>query len=287
MYRKIVVALDPDGRALHAFPIVTALARQSEGEVWVVTVGESPNDADLSPAVKRGLEHLIASGAHREVVAAHGGSVASALAEAARRHQADLVVLGSHGRSTLGSVLRGSVGVSLAAELDLPLVLVHDGHDDPEQEAIPGPIRRVLVAVDSFHTSDAAIDAARDLAAEHGAAVMAAHVLMPVQAPVAYSPLSGSFAPTENDDEGAALLAEARRRLAEAGTAVETRLLQAEGSVAARIADTAEQWGADVILVGSRRLTPVGGLLAGSVTRDLVRRTHRPVLLAGRHAEQA
>lgn len=55
--------------------------------------------------------------------------------------------------------------------------------------------------------------------------------------------------------------------------------------MAARLAAAAERWNADLIVVGSRRPTDLGGLVLGSVGHELVRRTYRPVLLAERHRD--
>jgi nucleotide-binding universal stress UspA family protein len=280
-----MLAVDPGGRALHALPIVVALARQAAGEVHVVTVA-GRHGRELPPSTTSRLQTLI-----REIAAAGVAvdaevvgperSVATGLAGAARRHGADLVALGSYGRSTLGAVLRGSVGMRLAAMIDTPLLMVHDQRA-PENGIRLGPIRRVLVAVDRYVESEAAADAARGLAAAHDAAVLVVHVPEVVEVLTPPGPAPRMFGYLEDDEAGEAVLEGARRRLAGLETPISTRLLQGNGTVAARIADTAARWGADVLVVGSRRLTPIGGLLAGSVTRELVRRSDRPVLLAGR-----
>lgn len=281
MYRRILLGLDHRGDALRAFPIVAELARQASGEIHVVTVATGRRTG-LAPATANELERLMAEAAGsgltiRADVVGRRASVAAALAGVARADGADLVALGSRGRSTL-VVLRGSVGPSLASMLDTPLLLVHvDG-----AQLAPWPIRRVLVAVDRHAESEAATAAARDLAAEDGAAVLLVHVPEMVQVLIPPGPTPRMFGYFEDDAVGAAVLDAARQRLAGADTAVSTRLLEGDGTVGTRIAEAAEQWGADVIVVGSRRLTPMGGLLAGSVTRALVRRTRRPVLLAGR-----
>jgi len=50
--------------------------------------------------------------------------------------------------------------------------------------------------------------------------------------------------------------------------------------VASLIAAEADRIDADVIVIGSRRRGDLAALVLGSLTRDLLRRTTRPVLLA-------
>lgn len=83
-------------------------------------------------------------------------------------------------------------------------------------------------------------------------------------------------------DAATALLDDASQQLAEPGRTVESQLLCGGGPVAARLAAAAQRWDADLVVLGSRRLTDLGGLLLGSVAHELVRRTPRPVLLAER-----
>lgn len=283
VYRSIVLALDPAGRALPALPVVTALARESGGAVHVVTVADG-DGAALSPRISLEVRRMIgratAAGVDASAEVVTGvHHVDLALADAARRHGADLVALGAHGRTNLGALLRGSVGVSLAARLDVPLLLVH-GRGGSDSLA-PGPIRRVVVAVDRHAESDAALDAGRTLAAEHEAAVLVVHV---PEVLWGLEPYSADVPPQGYAEERgvAAVIDHARRRLAGLDTAVETRVVDGEMPVAALIANAADEWGSDVIVVGSRRRSPLGGLVAGSVSRELVRRTGRPVLIAGR-----
>ncbi len=265
MYRRIVVALDRHGRAEPALPVVAALARRSLAEVVLLCVRNA--GADQNPAgvvaddAAEVVAHLEAEGvrARAEVLSAYGRSVASLIVDAARQLGADLVALGSRGRGDLAGLVLGSVGHRVAAHLDCPILLVHDGRP----EGGVRPIRRLLLAVNDSEEAMGAIEAATTLAHEHGAAVLAVHAL-------------------EQDDPGEAVLEYASQRVRRSGRLVQTQLLAGTGPVAARLAEASERWHADLIVLGSRRLTDLGGLLLGSVAHDLVRRTHRPVLLAER-----
>ena len=60
----------------------------------------------------------------------------------------------------------------------------------------------------------------------------------------------------------------------------------AEGLVAHRrpvaetVAETAEIWNADMIVIGSSRMSDIGSLVLGTVSHHLLRTTGRPVLIA-------
>lgn len=263
MYDRILVALDGRGLAERALPVVISLARRSLAEVIVLAVDEGAADIERTTAAV--AAHLERHGvrAWAQVRQPDDDAVAATIARAARLAKADLVVLGSQGHGDLAGLLLGSVSHAVASQLDCAALIVHDGTDRPVEDE--RPIRRILAAVDGSDGSAAAMDAAARLAREHGARILVAH------APERRR--RGDLSP-------AVLLAAACRRLHEAGVAAEERILPGDEPVAARLAEAAELWDADLSVLGSRRLTNLGGLLLGSVAHQLVRRSSRPVLLA-------
>jgi nucleotide-binding universal stress UspA family protein len=276
VYHTIAVALDRAGRGERALPIVSALARRSLAEVVLLSVrgagaGQSP-DAAVADDVARLVARLEAEGvrARAEVFFTYGRPAAGVIVDAVRQLRADLLALGSRGRGDLAGLLLGSVGHRVAARLDCPILLVHDGRPSTGVRRI----RRLLLAVNDSEEAMGAIEATTDLAREHGAAVMVVHAL-------AHPETDRRGRPAQRDT-GDAVLEYARQQVARSERPVQTQLLAGTGPVAARLAEAAERWHADLIVVGSRRLTDLGGLLLGSVAHDLVRRTHRPVLLAER-----
>lgn len=284
MYRKILLAFDPeDGLADRALPVVTTLAKQAGGEVLVLTARDTfadlgtPVEATQSE-VDRVVGQLRAAGltAHGEIRTAHNRSLAEQLVDAARAYGADLVAMGTHGRGSLGSLLVGSVSHEVVAKLDCPMLLVHARRGEGEQAAEARPIRRVMVAVDESDESQAALAAARELAGDSGASVLVVHALER-----AYVAEAAAY--IEPDDTAKELLARSVRTLDGAGGRVESRVLH-DAPTAAAIVQAADQYDADLIVLGSRRLTDLGGLLLGSVTHAVVKGTTRPVLVAQRAA---
>jgi nucleotide-binding universal stress UspA family protein len=85
---------------------------------------------------------------------------------------------------------------------------------------------------------------------------------------------------------GERLLAKAGETARQAGAAVETSLLEAEGERVANVIDAdARNWPADLIVIGSHGRSGFSRLLFGSVAEGVVRGASVPVLLV-RGADQ-
>ena len=84
------------------------------------------------------------------------GPAASAIVEAARRHDVDLIVMSTHGRSGLGRLVFGSVAESVLRGTTVPILLVRptgapverpEGHDVAEPAmALPSTTRREVAS---------------------------------------------------------------------------------------------------------------------------------------------
>jgi nucleotide-binding universal stress UspA family protein len=274
--RRILVALDREGRAESALPVVIALARRSLAEVVILSIRDAETDQEpagpWAQAATAVVGRLEAEGvrARADVVSSRGRPVPAVIVDAAHRLRADLVALGSRGRGDLAGLLLGSVGHRVAARLDCPVLLLRDGG----QENGVRSIRRLLVAVNDSREAMGAVETAARLAREQGAAVLVAHALERHEIDrLGYG---------EAWDTASGLLYRAAQQLEGPGRTVEALLLPGDRPVAARLAATVERWDADLVVLGSRRLTDLGGLLLGSIAHDLVRRTRRAVLLAER-----
>lgn len=285
MFRKILLALDRGGLAESAIPTVVAVAKPWDSQVVVVTVHDTSSDLEAAEAAKARVDAVVRRltaaglGATGEVRTTYRHPAAGEVAAAAAEHGAELVAMGSHGRSELGGLFLGSVSHQVAARVDCPVLVVH-GEARADTPPQPARIERILVAVDDSEESRAGVRATRDLAGEHGASVLVVHAQETI--------LGGEVAAyTEEETDARAILEESVRELRGSGRLVESRLLRMAKPVAVQIAAAADEWKADIIVLGSRRLTDLGGLLLGSVAHGVVRRTHRPVLLSERALDNA
>jgi nucleotide-binding universal stress UspA family protein len=134
---RVLVAVDRSPAAELALEDTIRVARPTDAAVRVLHVQEPPDDGrplrlesdrEAALVVERGTDAVQRSGldADGEIVLA-GGSTASAIARAARRFDADLVVVASRRPSDVQAFVLGSVAYELVHLLDLPVLLAHRG----------------------------------------------------------------------------------------------------------------------------------------------------------------
>ena len=90
------------------------------GEETVARIHRENSESALKAAHKR-LKKAGVSFAEELRV----GSVAACIAQAAEKGRYDLVVMGSHGRGTLGNLFVGSVTAKVLAQCKVPVLVVH------------------------------------------------------------------------------------------------------------------------------------------------------------------
>jgi nucleotide-binding universal stress UspA family protein len=140
-------------------------------------------------------------------------------------------------------------------------------------------MKRILIATDGSPAALQAVELGLELAEEHGSQVTFVHVAPAADVlPVAGFAMAGPVSvPHELDDNDRSSLDDALELAEQRGVSALTRLLV--GGAARRIIDYANEIDADLIVVGSRGLGPVGGTLLGSVSRKVLHDAKRPVLI--------
>jgi nucleotide-binding universal stress UspA family protein len=192
------------------------------------------------------------------------GSPATVILSKAESWPADLIVVGTHGHSTLSRALMGSVSMNLVREAPCTVRVGRVG-------AHQGPLR-LLIANDGSAEADKVVDAvcARSWPPETEAQVIAVNeVLVPVNVdPIAM----GRDPEDEIHDVRHRWLTEAVERsgqkLQQAGLLVST-LVEA-GDPRKTLVEAARNWDADTIFVGARGLSSIERLLLGSVSSATV-----------------
>ncbi|MGB6102237.1 MAG: universal stress protein [Pusillimonas sp.] len=139
-------------------------------------------------------------------------------------------------------------------------------------------MRTILVPVDGSESSGRAVQAAIKAANELGGANL--HVIT-VQAPIVSGNVTRFFSVEAINayyqDEGNNALAPAKKLLDEAGVPYQSKV--AVGPVAITIADYAKKHECDLIIMGTRGLGSVTGLVLGSVTTKVLSLSSIPVTL--------
>ena len=141
-------------------------------------------------------------------------------------------------------------------------------------------MKKILVATDGSENGRPALDEAIELAAAAGAGltvVYVRHAPLPMIGQPYYRRSLSAESCRANETSAIALVA--------AHTAgVEAEAVVLEGDAAEQILELARIRDVDLIVVGSRGLGAMAGVLLGSVSRTVVRDADRPVLVATRRA---
>ena len=196
------------------------------------------------------------------------GHPAEVVLDEAKSWPADLVVVGTHGRSTLGRVVLGSVSMKLVREAPCSVRVGRGGK--PE-----GPIR-LMIGNDGSSEAEKAVDEVcrRSWPAGTEAQIVA---INEVWAPTNAARIAIGQEPyREIDDQERHWLKDASEKLAEklgrAGLVVSSVI--EEGDPKEALVEAARNWNADTIFVGARGLGRVERLLLGSVSSAIV--AHAP-----------
>ncbi|KUO17706.1 universal stress protein [Streptomyces dysideae] len=208
-----------------------------------------------------------------------GGS-ADALTKAAE--DAELLVLGSRGLSGFGGFLVGSVGQSVVAHTERPVVLVRAGEQAADEHqtdpaGIPSaatPYRPVVVGLDAASPDDTVIEFAFEAAARRGTGLRVIHGW---NLPPYY--VYGLSADLELHDEisrqQAVALTEALRPWRQKYPNVEVTEESRSGSPAYQLVDAARE--SSLVVVGRRiRRSPFGAHI-GPVTHAVLHHATAPV----------
>jgi nucleotide-binding universal stress UspA family protein len=134
----------------------------------------------------------------------------------------------------------------------------------------------ILLAVDQSEQSDRAVEVARDLATLSGGTV---HLLHLREVEIIVGKSGGSFE-LETDDDVESLVGKEASvlRAAHVKVTIDVRRVH-KADLARAIVDTADDIGADVIVMGSRGQSPFAALVLGSTTYKVLHATHRPVVV--------
>lgn len=284
MFRKaIVVGVDGSSESLRAAQVARRVAEAVGGGVRLQVTHAVP-EARLAKAV--GPVPVYVSGLFAQALAdtrrdlagrlrglvppaaletldVRAGRAAQVLADSVARRRAGLVVLGGKRHGALARTVRGSTAHYLARALDIPILVTAAG----------GPaLRRVLVAVDLSTATGRTLATGVALARALGARVRVLHVMEPIR--YAYVVLRAPDAKAVLERSRAALLRlVARYGIAESDTVVR------RGAALGVIASEADEWRADLIVVGSQGKGFVDRLLIGSTTESLLVRLPASLLI--------
>jgi nucleotide-binding universal stress UspA family protein len=135
--------------------------------------------------------------------------------------------------------------------------------------------KNILLAFDGSDCSNRALKYASNMAQQYGAALWLIHVFPHTSDLLGYEDFEKLFA--KRKSAGQAIVDRALQKLDESKLQVRTELL--EGPEAESILKSAQNLEADLIVMGTRGLGAVKGLLIGSVSRKVLHYASCPVMV--------
>ncbi|MGB7450157.1 MAG: universal stress protein [Ornithinimicrobium sp.] len=189
---------------------------------------------------------------------------------------ASMMVLGSHGRSRIGTLLLGSTAYAIAGYSRCPVVIVRDGASE-----LPGPDRPVVVGINGTGGSDRAVETAIDVAREWGSPLVLATTWAPAPAdPWDRGPAGYSSAAEASADYEAKAHEANTRALEEVGTTHED--LQVGGKVLEGHpveALTRAGGSSGLLVLGTRGHGTLAGSILGSTSLGVLHQATVPIMI--------
>jgi nucleotide-binding universal stress UspA family protein len=137
MYDRLLVAVDHSEVSPRVIAAAKELALLSKGKVWVLhllekevyaQLGDVPSESDqeADQAVKEGVDALKQAGvdAEGEVRPTTFGHAAREILADAKEHDADVIVMGSRGRSDFAGAILGSTAHKVIHLADRPVLVI-------------------------------------------------------------------------------------------------------------------------------------------------------------------
>jgi nucleotide-binding universal stress UspA family protein len=287
--KRILFPTDFSDGAARAFPQAAFLAHAHDAELHILSVAgrhlhtyrdmvkahpmSRERIADMMSSLPFSVDDLRLTQTQVE-----GAIVPDRIVEAASDADADLIVMGTHGRTGLNRMLMGSVAEDVVRASPCPVLTIRGASEEPPSTRIS----RILVPVDFSDGSNLAVAHARDLALTYGARIDLLHVVEEVLYPSTYGvepvelPTDEVVANVEN-----ALAGLAREEIGIEHVVVEARV----GYAPATIREYADERESDLIVIATHGRSGLDRVLMGSVTENVVRRATQPVFVVKPNAK--
>lgn len=276
--RTILVPLDGTPTADAALPHAVGLAARYHAELLLLTVCEASHAPHLSERTRLRWEHVAELG-KRCHAATHmlSGNPAHEIVREAGATQADLIVMGTHGRAGLARWVKGSVAERVMRHAPCPVMVVRAPERTPEEverpiaAAVAGVYpryRHILLPLDGKPASEVGLGTALRLAGDDRGEVTLLRVL-DFPNPPAFADTQVDQVRTDLDEHHRAYLEEQALGLRLQGCRVKTSF--SHGSFGDRVAEQARDL---VVLTANSH-----PLLGGGNIEHVVHRVDCPVLV--------
>jgi nucleotide-binding universal stress UspA family protein len=230
--------------------------------------------SQLLGTLKDLVEPARAGGVAVEILLDEGLNVAQTVEERAQSLPADLITLGTHGRTGFQRLVLGSVAERVLRVARCPVMTVPAREPDTTHRS-PAALQRIICPIDFSSASSRAIEYAASLASQADARLTVMHVIE--------LPVDPVDTPPDFHDYRQRLVAEARDRMRHTITdnirqTCEVDELLLVGRAYKEILRVAQDQFADLIVMGVQGRGAVDLMFFGSTTNHVVRQAACPVL---------
>ncbi len=281
---RYIVGFTEDQRGKDAIALASAIARTQGAQLDVVHVVAGPPPADTVSLTQKAYQELLEQRAGDALGEALAGipedvfaeqhvrfadSYAEGLLAAAAEFEATLIVVGAARRGLLKRFTVGSVANALLHSSPIPVALAPSGYQAPLS------ITRMSCALGTRQGAEALLDVAMDATARR-------HVPLRLISLVtldAGSPGEAGRAAAETSSHVDTVLAKAM-----AGVASRTYVtaVVARGRTIEEAIDNLDWDEREIVLIGSSRLAPRGGIFLGSTANKMLRALPVPMVVVPR-----
>jgi nucleotide-binding universal stress UspA family protein len=291
---KILVAYDGSACADAALDDLRRAGLPADAQIKILSVIEhwlpAPSGLEIVEGIDRNQEYMALAlrGGARLVSMEPGwdvksesgaGSPATVIIEKADEWDADLIVVGSHGKSGLGRFFFGSVSQKVLNEARRSVRVSRGRIEEPDT-----PVR-LIIGVDGSEDAEAAVEAvaARKWPAGSEARIVSGTWAAPqLKSHRMVGPITNWI--LEEKARVRKMVDKDIARLTDAG--LKTEAVVKDGEPKSLLIGEAESWGADCIFVGARGLGRVERFMLGSVSSAVAARAHCSVEVARSLKEQ-
>jgi nucleotide-binding universal stress UspA family protein len=283
--RRVLVATDGSDHGMTALVSGVSCARLSKAKLDVVAVAEAilmplgietgvkdeTVAENLQIEVERQLEEAGATDAQLHV---RKGLAAPTITQVAEELEVDLIIVGAHPRPTVARFLVGSTAERVLRLAHRPILVATEARHEP--------FHRILVAVDLSSQSLRVLDVAVAMSVQCGAELKVVYVqdrLTPMLLEAAL------FDEKESRHHARAELSKAMGKVSLPSELMVSREVR-EGHAGHEILHAADEWGAELIVMGSHGFGFFNRLLLGSISIYVLRHGHRATLVVPRASER-
>jgi nucleotide-binding universal stress UspA family protein len=284
--RQVLAATDGSEHGLKALRTAASCAQRSGASLHVVTVVEALllplgvdatayHDTFAGTLQERARAQMKATGVADAPFHLRKGMAAATITQVAEEMDADLIVVGSHPRPAVARFLVGSTAERVIRLAHRPVLVATAERREP--------YRRILVAVDLSGQSERVLEAAVAVAESCGAEMRALYVedrLTPMLLEAAL------FDEKETRHHARSQLRKTLARVSVPSELMVGREIR-EGHAGHEILHAAEEWDADLIVMGTHGFGFFNRLLLGSISTYVLRHGHRATLVVPRPVEEA